>query len=502
MDLSILILLLLAFIPTYFLLRKKRKNELRNLPPGPKKLPIIGNLHQIGELAHRSLEKLSHEHGPLMFLQLGCIPTLVISSADVAREIIKSYDIVFSGRPVLYAANKITYGCSSMSFSPYGEYWRQVRKASLLALLSAKRVQSSRMVREEEVGLLIASLRSSSISSVPINLSELTLSLVTNIVCRTIFGKKYDDNSGGFGKSRFYDILKESQALLGGFCISDYFPGLEWVNTFTGMRARLEKNFRELDDFYEGVIKEHLNHERPETENEGIVDFLLKVQKDPSLATPLNRDQIKAIITDLFIAGIDTSSSSLVWTMAELIRNPRAMKIAQDEVRRIIGTKEMVQESDLHQLNYLQVVVKESLRLHPPAPLLLPRETTEKCIVGGYEIPAKTRVLVNATAIGMDRKYWKSPEEFLPERFIDNPIDYKGQDFEFIPFGIGRRGCPGLQFAIPVIELALANLLHCFDWELLQKVKTEDVNMTEAVGITIHKKIPLFLVPTFKAINA
>ncbi|XP_077217915.1 cytochrome P450 71A9-like [Tasmannia lanceolata] len=184
---------------------------------------------------------------------------------------------------------------------------------------------------------------------------------------------------------------------------------------------------------------------------------------------------------DLFIAGIDTSSSSLVWTMVELIRNPRAMKIAQDEVRRIIGTKEMVQESDLHQLNYLQVVVKESLRLHPPAPLLLPRETTEKCIVGGYEIPAKTRVLVNATAIGMDRKYWESPEEFLPERFIDNPIDYRGQDFEFIPFGIGRRGCPGLQFAIPVIELVLANLLHCFDWELLQKVKRKDVNMTEAV---------------------
>ncbi|XP_077229078.1 cytochrome P450 71A9-like [Tasmannia lanceolata] len=500
MDLSILILLLLAFIPAYILIRKKRKNELRNLPPGPKKLPIIGNLHQLSELPHLSLEQLSHEHGPLMFLQLGYIPTLVISSADVAREIFKSHDIVFSGRPVLYVANKLSYGCLGISFSPYGEYWRQVRKVSILELLSTKRVQLFRAVREQEVALLIGSLRSLSISSVPINLSELMLSLLNNIICRTIFGKKYEDNSG-VGKSRFHDILKESQALLGEFSISDYFPGLEWVHIFTGLKARLEKNFRELDDFYEQVIKEHLNPERPEVENDDIVDFLLRVQKDPSLATPLNRDHIKAILTDMFFAGTDTSSSSLVWTMAELIRNPRTMKIAQDEVRRIIGTKEMVQERDLHKLNYLKIVVKESLRLHPPAPLLLPRETTDKCTVGGYEIPAKTRVLINARTIAMDRKYWENPEEFCPERFVDNPIDYKGQDFELIPFGIGRRGCPGLQSAISVIELALANLLHCFDWELPNKEKREDVDMSEVVGVTAHKKIPLCLVATFNAIN-
>ncbi|XP_077227062.1 cytochrome P450 71A9-like [Tasmannia lanceolata] len=504
MSLSIFIGLLLAFISTFFLrhIRKKRKNEASNLPPGPRKLPIIGNLHQLGELPHHSLEQLSNEHGPLMFLQLGSIPTLVISSADVAREIFKSHDIAFSGRPVLYATKKISYGCLDMAFSPLGEYWRQVRKFSLSELLSAKRVQSYRTVREEEVALLIASVRHSSTSLVPINLSELMFSLVNNIVCRTGFGKKYGDNSGGFGKSRFHDILKETQALLGGFCISDFFPGLEWLHTFTGMKARLEKNFRELDDFYEEVIKEHLNSESPEIENEDFVHFLLRVQKDPSLATLLSRDHIKAILMDMLIAGTDTSSSSLVWTMSELIRNPRVMKRAQNEVRQIIGKKERVQESDLHLLNYLKLVVKESLRLHPPSPSLLPRETTKKCTVRGYEIPKRTRVLINARAIFMDRKCWENPEEFWPERFIDNSIDFKGQDFELIPFGVGRRVCPGIQFAVSVIELALANLLYCFNWELPHMVKREDVDMNESVGITTHKKIPLCLVATFNVFNA
>ena len=183
----------------------------------------------------------------------------------------------------------------------------------------------------------------------------------------------------------------------------------------------------------------------------------------------------------------------MIWTLSELIRNPEAMKRAREEVREVAKKKEMVEESDLSRLVYLKLVVKEALRVHPPAPLLLPRETTETCMIKGYEIPAKTRVFINAKTIAMDPTCWENPNEFLPERFLDSPIDFRGQHFEMLPFGAGRRGCPGVNFAMPLIELALANLLFHFDWELPHGLKREDLDMEEAFGITMHKKAPLSL---------
>lgn len=198
----------------------------------------------------------------------------------------------------------------------------------------------------------------------------------------------------------------------------------------------------------------------------------------------------------MFIAGTDTSAATLVWILAELIKNPSAMRKAQDEVRRTVkGEKGLkVKESDLPKLEYLKLVVKEALRLHPPAPLLIPRETTESCTIGGYEIPAKTRVFINATSISMDPEYWENPAEFKPERFLNSSIDFIGQSFEFLPFGAGRRGCPGNNFAVLLIELALANLLYSFEWRLPQGIRAEDIDMSEALGITMHKKTPLCLV--------
>ena len=172
------------------------------------------------------------------------------------------------------------------------------------------------------------------------------------------------------------------------------------------------------------------------------------------------------------------------------------MRRAQNEVRGVVKGKEVVEESDLSELVYVKLVVKEALRLHPPAPLLVPRETTEDCRVGEYEIPSGTRVLINAKAIATDPEYWEHPFEFRPERFLNCSIDFKGQNFELIPFGVGRRACPGINFAIPLIELALASLLYSFDWELPPGMRIEDFDMEEAPGITMHKKTLLFLMAT------
>ncbi|XP_012853159.1 PREDICTED: cytochrome P450 71A9-like, partial [Erythranthe guttata] len=467
-----------------------------NLPPGPKKLPIIGNLHQLGKLPHRTLRNLSKKYGNLMFLQLGFVPTIVISSADVAREVFKSHDLVFSGRPSLYGAKKISYDFGSISFAPYGEYWREIRKLVVLELMTAKRVQSFGNIRVDEVAQMMDRIIYSQKNKNLVDLSSLAFLLSNNVVCRVALGTmgSVDENGNG---SVFQDVLGETQHLVGEFNVADYFPGLAWVNRFNGVDKRLEKNFQALDRFLDRVIQEHLDPVRIKPDVEDIIDVLLGIQKDSRHTwMALNHEHIKGVLlVDIFSAGTDTSATAIEWTMTELVRNPTVKQKVQQEVRQVAKGKTKVEETDLPKLAYLKLVIKESLRLHPPAPLMIPRETTEKCTIDNkYEIPAKTRVLFNASAIGMDPEYWENPERFWPDRFLNREVDFRGQHFELLPFGAGRRGCPGINFSMPLVELALANLLFCFDWKLPEGMSAEDVDLEEAIGITMHKKIPLVLV--------
>ena len=198
----------------------------------------------------------------------------------------------------------------------------------------------------------------------------------------------------------------------------------------------------------------------------------------------------------MFVGGSDTTSTTLEWAFAELLKNPNTMKKAQEEVRRVVGSKSKVDENDVNQMNYLQCVIKETLRLRPPLPLLVPRETTSSAKVKGYDIPPKTRVYLNVWAIHRDPELWNNPEDFIPERFESSQVDMKGQDFQLIPFGTGRRGCPGISFGLASTEYILANLLHWFDWKLPgDGVQMQDIDMSESCGLTVSKKVPLHLEP-------
>ncbi|KAK3198886.1 hypothetical protein Dsin_022301 [Dipteronia sinensis] len=356
-----------------------------------------------------------------------------------------------------------------------------------MELLCSKRVQSFHTVRNQEVELMTKFNARS--SSEPINLSSLTLVVTNNIVYRAIFGKK-SDNAAGFD-----ELMRQVQGLLGKTSTADFFPWMEWLNKFNGRNAGMDKYFGELDEILDQEIHNHLHPERSKPENEDLIDVLLRTQKDSSAAISLTSEHIKAVPIDIFLAGNDTSSATLVWTMAELIRNPSVMKKAQDEIRQVVKGKQMVEADQLPKLIYLKSVLKEALRLHPPAPLV-PRETIQDCTVGGYKIPAKTRVIINIKSIGTDRKHWENPLEFRPERFLNSSIDFGGQNFEMVPFGVGRRGCPGMNFSIPLLELALANLLYRFDWQLPPGMTSEDLDMEEALGLTMHKKTPLCLAAT------
>ncbi|KAL9228386.1 hypothetical protein vseg_003975 [Gypsophila vaccaria] len=474
------------------LLQNNTNMQQKKYPPCPRKLPILGNLHQIfGDLPYKSLQKLSNKHGPLMLLQFGSIPTLVISSADVARGVFKAHDLIFSSRPQLYVARKLSYERNDIAFAPYGEHWREVRKIVLLELLSLKRVQSFRSTREDEVQRLINSINQRSYKYV--NLSELTLVLTNNVICRILFGTKYDGIEGCDDKvkSKFHEFFLRTQSLLGEFNVADFYPWFGWLlNKVNGVDSRLNKSFREMDELFDQIIEEHRDIV---VHHETIVDVLLRLQKDPNQTIALTNSHVKALLMDMFAAGTDTSSATLVWIMTELIKNPLILKRAQDEVRHVVKGKQRVEESDLPKLSYLKLIIKETLRLHNPTPLLIPRETIEPCKYGEYEIPAKTTVFVNAKAISMDPNVWDNPTKFEPERFVHSTVDYRGHDFELIPFGVGRRACPGINFAILLIEITLANFLYCFDWSLPEGMTEGDVDMGEAAGIIVHKKEPLLL---------
>lgn len=212
------------------------------------------------------------------------------------------------------------------------------------------------------------------------------------------------------------------------------------------------------------------------------------------LANKLTLSGTPLLLQDMFAAGTDTTFITLDWGMTELLMNRKVLERAQAEVRGVVGERRVVLESDLPQLDYMKAVIKEIFRLHPPAPVLVPRESMEDVTIDGYDILAKTRIFVNAWAIGRDPESWENPEAFEPERFIGSTIDFKGQDFELIPFGAGRRGCPAVTFGTATTELALAQLLHTFDWELPPDTAAKDLDMTEVFGITMHRIANLIVV--------
>lgn len=467
------------------------------LPPGPWKLPVIGSMHHlVNVLPHRALRDLAAAHGPLMMLQLGQTPLVVASSRETARAVLKTHDTNFATRPKLLAGEIVGYEWVDILFAPSGDYWRKLRQLCAAEILSPKRVLSFRHIREEEVMLRVEEIRAAG-PSTPVNLSVMFHSITNSVVSRAAFGKKRKN------AAEFLAATKAVVGLSSGFNIPDLFP--TWTTLLaklTGMTRSLKEIHRVVDTILEEIIEERkgIRAEKikaaAEDVDENLVDVLVALQEKGGFGFQLTNSIIKAIILDMFAGGTGTSGSAMEWGMSELMRNPPVMKKLQAQIREAFRGKTVVTEGDLQasNLQYMKLVIKEALRLHPPAPLLVPRESIEACELDGYTIPAKSRVIINAWAIGRDPKYWEDADEFKPERFEDGSRDFTGGSYEFLPFGSGRRMCPGFNYGLASMELAFVGLLYHFDWSLPEGVK--EVDMGEAPGLGVRRRTPLVLCAT------
>ncbi|XP_062228109.1 cytochrome P450 71A1-like [Phragmites australis] len=510
---ALVVLLLTIVVPLLYILLLSGKKPAppqrrgggngRRLPPSPPGLPLLGHLHLLGTLPHRALRSVAAAHGPVVLLRLGRVPTVLVSSAAAAEEVMKTRDLAFASRPRSAVADRLLYG-RDVAFAPYGEYWRQARRICVVHLLSARRIQSFRRVREQEAAALVDHVRAHALAGAVVDLSNLLIVYTNTVVSRAAFGDEsarslYDD---GDKHRNLRKVFNEFQELLGTTPVGEFLPWLGWVDAMRGLEGRIRWTFEALDGLLEKVIDDHRcrPHVNRQIGDDGdgdhrdFVDVLLDVHKnDKEYGIRLETNEIKAIILDMFAAGTDTTYTVMEWAMAELVTHPRAMRRVQDEIRGAVdvGSTGSVTEDHLDALHYLKAVVKETLRLHVPIPLLVPREPPADTEILGYHVPARTRVVINAWAIARDPVTWEKAEEFVPERFLDSSVDYKGQHLELVPFGAGRRGCPGIGFAEATIAMALASLLYHFDWAQTER---KSLDMSEMNGMSVHIKSGVLLV--------
>ncbi|XP_058086094.1 geraniol 8-hydroxylase-like [Magnolia sinica] len=476
------------------LLLARKKSGTAKLPPGPFPLPIVGNLFQLGNKPNESLSRLARSYGPLMTLRLGSITTVVVSSATMAKEVLQKHDHTFAGRSVVDAARVLHHNESSMVWLPAEQQWRKLRTICNTHIFATQRLDADQGLRRHKVNEIMAHVAEQCIKGEAVDIGQAALVTNLNLISNIVFSVDLvDPNSSSAQELK--KLVSEAMEEAGRPNVADYFPWLRAMDP-QGIRRRSTVHLERLHAIFDGLIEQRLLVSRSSSNSQRRADFL-DVLLDPSHdnSFQLSRRDIHALLVDIFIASSDSTSSIVEWAMAELLRNPNTMARARSELIQTIGRGRRAEESDISRLPYLQAVVKETLRLHPTAPLLIPRKAESDVEICGFTIPRNTQVLVNAWAISRDPHVWVDPTSFSPERFLDSHVDFKGRNFELIPFGTGRRICPGMPLADRMIHLTLASLLHSFDWRLPDGMAPHDLDMSDKFGLTLQKVVPLRAIP-------
>ncbi|KAI3761178.1 hypothetical protein L1987_51589 [Smallanthus sonchifolius] len=500
---AVLVVVVTAFL--FHIFRRKKVNIVKNKPAPQAKgaWPIIGHLHLLAgsQTPQQVLGDMADTYGPIFTIKLGVHQVLVVSNGEVAKECFTTNDKVFASRPKSKSVEIMTYNYAMFGLAPYGDYWRQVRKIIMSEVLSQKRVETLGHVRVSEVRASVKDVykawfvnnESDGSETVKVDMKQWFGNLVLNVIVRTISGKRYglNDEEG----VRFQSVGRKFFELLGAFVVSDFIP---FTGRFDigGYEKEMKMASKEMDNIIEGWLKERKRERECRQQQEGdqlFIDVLISVLQDASEEDFPDHDHdtvIKATCLAIIIAGSDTTAVTSTWALSLLLNNPNTLKTVQDEIDEHVGRDRLVEESDLKNLVYLDAVIKETLRLYPAGPLSVPHESMDDCVVSGYNIPKGTRLLTNLWKIHRDPNVWSDPYEFKPQRFLTSQkdIDLKGKHFELLPFGSGRRMCPGLSFALHVLPLILANVIQQF---VITKPSNEPIDMSEISGLTTSKATPL-----------
>nr|QNN89100.1 cytochrome P450 [Azadirachta indica] len=445
-----------------------RRNKIphKNLPPSPPGLPIIGHFHVLKNPINQTLNNLSNKYGPILLLRLGSRPVLVVSSRSAIEECLTKNDIIFANRPRL-PSRKIEHNLTGLG-APYGDLWRNLRRFSVLEIFSSKRLQLSASNRTEEIRLMTKHLFKSTFEGFrEVDVKSLLYKLDFNIMMKMVTGKRCfeeEELATDIAKDKL-DKLNHIFSPITPMAFGDYFPFLRWL-TFYGAEKKIQEKHRKRDAFLQSLIDEHRKNNSSPSVTGGeigrtLIDVMLKLQEsEPEFYTD---NMIKGMIQVMLIAGPHSTVITTESVLSSLMSHPEVFKTARDEIDNHVGQSRLIDDADLAKLPCLYCIINETLRLCPVVSVLPPHESSTECTVGGYHVPAGTQLLVNSGAVHMDPELWKDPEMFKPERFQQNEEEKVG--CKFIPFGSGRRQCPGAGLATRLIALLLGTLIQCFEWE-------------------------------------
>ncbi|KAG2677465.1 hypothetical protein I3760_12G098900 [Carya illinoinensis] len=482
---SILYICLAWTLIQTFLMFTRSKAIPRKFPPGPKPFPVIGNLFDLAAVKpYNSIIELAQIYGPIMSLKLGQVTTVIISSVHTAKQVLQTHDQLLSNRTVPDALRVHKHDEYGLPWMPISTQWRSLRKICNGKLFANKILDANQAIRYDKVQALLAEIRQSSLIGEAVDIGTAASKTALCLLSNTIFSVDLADPNSDTARE-FKKTTRNISTVAGKPNLADLFPLLRKIDP-QGIRHLMAVHFGKLTDIFDRMISERLQLRKVSgyITNNDMLDVLLNSSEENSEV--LDKHKMESLFMDLFVGGTDTTSTTLEWAMAELLHSPDVLSKAKVELEQVIGKGNPVEESDVTRLPYLQAIIKETFRLHPPLPFLLPRKAEADVEIDGYIIPKGAQVLVSAWAIGRDPSTWENANSFMPERFLGSEIDVKGRNFELIPFGGGRRICPGMPLAMRMLQLMLGSLIHNFDWKLEDGVKIEDISMEGKFGITHH----------------
>ncbi|XP_039044601.1 flavonoid 3'-monooxygenase CYP75B137-like [Hibiscus syriacus] len=468
-------------------------------PPGPPGLPIIGNLPFIKPDFLQYVTKQSQIYGPIIKLRMGSKIYIVISSPSIAKEILKDHDTTFANRDAPAAAINGYYGGLDIVWRSNGQELHKLRKLVVREIMCNKGLNACYELRRRKIRQMVKYIHGKIGSS--INLSEQIFLATMSVTISTLWGDSLNEEEAK-RVVEFKERLEEFVGLIGAPNVSDIFPVLRPLD-LQGIESKTKKLLSWFYEFLESVIEQRRKAGEAEQQEESkdFLQQLLELNQRGDAKASLSMTEIKALLLDMIVGGTDTTFTTMEWAMTELLRHPDKLKRVADELDAVVGGQNVVEETHLPRLRYLEAVVKETFRIHPPAPLLLPHMAGETTVVAGYTIPKHSNVFFNAWAIQRDPELWENPLRFEPERFMreSEKRNYLGNSFHLFPFGSGRRICVGIPLAEKLIMHILATLVHSFEW-VSPDGKKPDIR--DKLALVLSKVEPLFVVPIARLPNS